>query len=85
MPEAPADDARHPGDQPFERIGRSLALFALEPAAGLPATAVAAAPGFHHELRFGAELRPDGMVRFRLWAPGQDHVALVLEERTRSP
>ena len=85
VPEAPAGDARHPGDQPFERIGRSFALFALEPAAGEPATAVAAAPGFHHELRFGAELRPGGMVRFRLWAPGQHDVTLVLEEKDPLP
>ncbi len=81
VPDGPAADERHPGDQPFERIGRSFALFALAPAAGQTVTAVAAAPGFHHELRFGAELRPGGTVRFRLWAPGLDSVALVLEEQ----
>ena len=46
--------------------------------------ATATGPGFAHALPFGAELRPDGMVRFRLWAPGQDRVALVLDEREQS-
>ena len=32
---------------------------------------------------FGAEVLPDGRVRFRLWAPGQAAVALVLEDEQR--
>jgi maltooligosyltrehalose trehalohydrolase len=35
--------------------------------------------GFAHALPFGAELRPDGSVRFRLWAPDEPSVALVLD------
>ena len=42
-------------------------------------------PGLPQELRFGAELRPGDMVRFRLWAPGQDNVTLVLEEKVPLP
>jgi malto-oligosyltrehalose trehalohydrolase len=34
-----------------------------------------------HTMPFGAELRPDGAVRFRLWAPEQKRVRLVLEGR----
>ncbi len=34
---------------------------------------------FAHELPFGAELRPGEAVRFRLWAPKQQNVAVVLE------
>jgi isoamylase len=79
-PERTGAAKRNPGDQPFELAGRSLALFALEPASGQP-EAAATVPGFAHEMPFGAELRPDGMVRFRLWAPGQDSVMLVLDER----
>ena len=33
----------------------------------------------HHELPFGAELNADG-VRFRLWAPRAQEVALLLED-----
>ena len=36
---------------------------------------------FAHAMPFGAELLPDGGVRFRLWAPSQAAVALVLEGR----
>lgn len=32
----------------------------------------------HHPMPFGAELTPDGC-RFRLWAPGVDHVTLCIE------
>ena len=34
-----------------------------------------------HAMPFGAELRPDGGTRFRLWAPTQQRVRLVLEGR----
>ena len=37
--------------------------------------------GFAHDLPFGAQVQPDGRVRFRLWAPGQEHVSLVLESQ----
>lgn len=33
-----------------------------------------------HAMPFGAELMPDGGVRFRLWAPGAHQVTLCLEE-----
>jgi maltooligosyltrehalose trehalohydrolase len=33
-----------------------------------------------HEMPFGAQLLPDGRVRFRLWAPGAARVELVLED-----
>ncbi len=36
-----------------------------------------------HSLPFGAEIRPDGQVRFRLWAPDLTSVTLVLEPRGR--
>jgi malto-oligosyltrehalose trehalohydrolase len=32
-----------------------------------------------HEMPFGAHMQADGKVRFRLWAPGQRQVSLVLE------
>jgi maltooligosyltrehalose trehalohydrolase len=35
---------------------------------------------FAHELRFGATLLTDGRTRFRLWAPAQQSVSVVLEE-----
>jgi len=35
---------------------------------------------FSHAMPFGAQLREDGHVRFRLWAPSEQRVALVLEE-----
>ncbi|MEZ5833466.1 MAG: malto-oligosyltrehalose trehalohydrolase [Dongiaceae bacterium] len=35
---------------------------------------------FAHEMPFGASQLPDGTVRFRLWAPGQDRVSVVLEK-----
>ncbi len=74
----PAAAEPHPDGEAFALAGRALALFALEPAAAPPQTAATVA-GF--ELPFGAELRADGMARFRLWAPGQERVALVLDER----
>ncbi|HKF72859.1 MAG TPA: malto-oligosyltrehalose trehalohydrolase [Stellaceae bacterium] len=36
--------------------------------------------GFAHEMPFGAAVLPDGAVRFRLWAPAQERVRLVLDE-----
>src|SRR5688572_24292393 len=33
-----------------------------------------------HHMPFGAELQPDGRVRFRLWAPSAKEVALALNE-----
>jgi maltooligosyltrehalose trehalohydrolase len=36
-----------------------------------------------HRMPFGAEVLPGGEVRFRLWAPSQDAVALVLEDEQR--
>jgi malto-oligosyltrehalose trehalohydrolase len=41
--------------------------------------------GFAHDLPFGARLQPDGQVRFRLWAPGQDRVSLAIEEQEPLP
>ena len=37
--------------------------------------------GFVHDLPFGAQLQPDGRVRFRLGAPGQDRVSLLIEQQ----
>ena len=36
-----------------------------------------------HRMPFGAEVLRDGGVRFRLWAPSRDAVALVLEDEGR--
>ena len=36
-----------------------------------------------HTMPFGAEVLPGGDVRFRLWAPSQKAVALVLEDEQR--
>ncbi len=36
---------------------------------------------FHHALPFGAELQPDGITRFRLWAPSAETVRLKLPTR----
>ena len=36
-----------------------------------------------HTMPFGAEVLPGGEVRFRLWAPSQEAVALVLEDEQR--
>ena len=33
-----------------------------------------------HAMPFGAELQPDSTVRFRLWAPAENGVTLVLED-----
>ena len=41
--------------------------------------------GFAHDLPFGAQVQPDGRVRFRLWAPGQDHVSLLIEQQDALP
>jgi maltooligosyltrehalose trehalohydrolase len=35
--------------------------------------------GFVHDMPFGASLRPDGAVLFRLWAPALDRVSLLVE------
>src|ERR1051326_1037554 len=35
---------------------------------------------FHHVLPFGAEPQPGGGVRFRLWAPAETAVSLVIED-----
>ncbi|HEV7371307.1 malto-oligosyltrehalose trehalohydrolase [Arenibaculum sp.] len=35
---------------------------------------------FTHTMPFGAEIRDDGSVAFRLWAPGRDRIDLVLPE-----
>jgi len=43
----------------------------------MPTVAERATP--FHAMPFGAELGPDGAVRFRLWAPEQQRVRLVLE------
>jgi maltooligosyltrehalose trehalohydrolase len=37
-----------------------------------------------HRMPFGAELQDDQTVRFQLWAPSRDAVALVLEDRERT-
>lgn len=37
----------------------------------------------NHTMPFGAQVRPDGRVRFRLWAPDLATVTLVLEPRDR--
>jgi maltooligosyltrehalose trehalohydrolase len=38
---------------------------------------------YAHDMPFGAQLLPNGETRFRLWAPAQDAVALVLEDPER--
>jgi malto-oligosyltrehalose trehalohydrolase len=38
---------------------------------------------FAHDMPFGAELQDDRTVRFRLWAPDQDALALILEDEQR--
>jgi malto-oligosyltrehalose trehalohydrolase len=35
---------------------------------------------FSHAMPFGAALQPDGTTRFRLWAPAQQRVSVVLED-----
>jgi malto-oligosyltrehalose trehalohydrolase len=37
--------------------------------------------GYAHDMPFGAQVQPDGRVRFRLWAPGQDRVSLLTEQQ----
>ncbi|MEA2779200.1 MAG: maltooligosyltrehalose trehalohydrolase [Rhodospirillaceae bacterium] len=39
--------------------------------------------GISHRMPFGAECRDDDSVRFRLWAPGAETVAVVLEDQAR--
>ena len=41
--------------------------------------------GFVHDLPFGAQLQPDGRVRFRLWAPSQERVSLVVDQQQPLP
>ena len=41
--------------------------------------------GFAHDLPFGAQVQPDGRVRFRLWAPGQDRISLLIEQQDALP
>src|SRR5262249_28816163 len=36
--------------------------------------------GFAHSMPFGAALLPDGAVRFRLWAPSQPGVSVILND-----
>lgn len=38
-----------------------------------------------HTMPFGAELQPDGSVRFRLWAPAARQVSLILERFESTP
>ena len=38
---------------------------------------------YFHTMPFGAEVLPDGQVRFQLWAPSQAAVALVVEDEQR--
>ena len=38
-----------------------------------------------HSMPFGAELQPDGSVRFRLWAPAAKQVSLTLENDSAKP
>jgi 1,4-alpha-glucan branching enzyme len=35
---------------------------------------------FAHAMPFGAQLQPDGTTRFRLWAPAQERVSVVIED-----
>lgn len=42
---------------------------------------IAGVTRFMHHMPFGAEVRDEGTVRFRLWAPNQSSVTLVLEDR----
>ncbi len=41
--------------------------------------------GFAHDLPFGAQMQPDGRVRFRLWAPGHERVSLVIDQQQPLP
>jgi maltooligosyltrehalose trehalohydrolase len=41
------------------------------------------AKSYVHRMPFGAEVLPDRRVRFQLWAPSQERVALVLEDEQR--
>src|SRR5918996_772799 len=41
------------------------------------------AKSYVHTMPFGAAVLPDGRVRFRLWAPSQEAIALVLEDEQR--
>ena len=41
------------------------------------------AENYFHTMPFGAEVLPDGRVRFQLWAPSQAAVALVVEDEQR--
>ncbi|MDR6293354.1 malto-oligosyltrehalose trehalohydrolase [Inquilinus ginsengisoli] len=52
----------------------------MTPSAAAQRPDIAEAVGSTHDLPFGAQLRADGSVRFRLWAPGVDGITLVLGE-----
>jgi malto-oligosyltrehalose trehalohydrolase len=41
--------------------------------------------GFVHDMPFGASLQAGGAVRFRLWAPGEERVALAAGEESTLP
>jgi malto-oligosyltrehalose trehalohydrolase len=41
--------------------------------------------GFVHDLPFGGQVQPDERVRFRLWAPGQEGVSLVIDRQEALP
>ncbi|HKP24653.1 MAG TPA: malto-oligosyltrehalose trehalohydrolase [Dongiaceae bacterium] len=41
--------------------------------------------GFVHDLPFGAQVQPEGRVRFRLWAPGQERVSLAIDQQQPVP
>lgn len=34
---------------------------------------------FRHDMPFGAEVQADGATRFRLWAPAQEKIAVVID------
>src|SRR6185437_7978070 len=70
------------------RCGRTIRAAAPRDREPLPAAgALARAPARdrvsmsrrRHEMPFGAQVLPDGRVRFRLWAPAARHVDLVLQ------
>jgi len=50
----------------------------------MPDTAARPTGTSAHAMPFGAEVRPDGTVRFRLWAPAQPSVSLLLDDAVRS-
>ena len=40
---------------------------------------------FAHDLPFGAQVQPDGWVRFRLWAPGHERMSVVIDQQQPLP